>query len=188
MADTIVTPVGSSVYDLDVLARFNPVTRKFASAGHFASLIAELRNEKAQAGLRSPDWIVMKNRSRGGERRIGETVGASLDEFASAMGCRIGTGLPESISFRDLNSYGLTYLDLSLIPSIGKRNYKIEKAIGDVIRQYNLPGFERQPPQNIGAERTAQNKRERSAVSEGASRAYYEALSSHRSPRILEKR
>ena len=188
MADTIVTPVGSSVYDLAVLARFNPVTRKFASAGHFASLIAELKNEKAQAGLRSPDWIVMKNRSRGGDRRIGETVGASLDEFASAMGCRIGTGLPESISFHDLNSYGLTYLDLSLIPSIGKRNYKIEKAIGDVIRQYNLPGFERQTPQNSGAERTAQNKRGRSAVSEGASRAYYEALSSHRSPRILEKR
>lgn len=188
MADTIVTPVGSSVYDLSVLARFNPATRKFAAAGHFAALIAELKNEKAQAGLRVPDWIVMKNRSRGGERRLGEIASASLDEVASVLGCRIGTGLPESISFRDLNSYGLTYLDLNLVPSIGRRNYRIEITIGNVIRQYNLPGFERQTPQNIGAERTAQNKRERTTVPEKTSRAYYEALASHRSPRILEKK
>jgi len=188
MADTIVTPVGSSVYDLNVLARFNPATREFSAAGHFAALIAELRNAKAQAGLRSPDWIILKNRSRGGERRLGELVSASLDEVASAIGCRIGTGLPESISFRDLNGYGLTYLDLGLIPSIGRRNHKIEKTIADVVRQYNLPDFERQIPKNSGAERTTQNQRERAAVPQKATRAYYEALLSHRSPRILENK
>jgi chromosome partitioning protein len=184
MADTIVTPVGASVYDLNVLARFNPATREFSAAGHFAALIAELKNEKAQAGLRSPDWIVMRNRSRGSEGRLGAIVGASLDEVASAIGCRIGTGLPESISFRDLNGYGLTYLDLGLIPSIGKRNYKIEKTVGDVIRQYNLPGFEYQIPKNNGAERTTQNKRDKTTVPVKTSRAYYEALSSHRSLKI----
>lgn len=141
IADTIVTPIGSSSYDLDGLGQINPTTRKLVHPGYFAVLISELREERIKAGLSNPDWIVMKNRYRAGERRLGVIMDQALGNIAAKVGFRIGVGLHESLSFRDLNAYGLTYLDIGSIPDLGRRNYRVEATIGDLLRQYNLPGF-----------------------------------------------
>ena len=141
IADTIVTPVGSSAYDINGLGQTNPTTRKLVAPGYFAVLVNELREERIKAGLSNPDWIVMKNRFRSGERRLEVIMDQALNNIASKIGFRIGVGLHESLSFRDLNAYGLTYLDIGSIPDLGRRHYRVEAVIGDLLRQYALPGF-----------------------------------------------
>jgi hypothetical protein len=157
------------------------VTRKLIARGHFAHLIDQLRNEKVKAGLPLPDWIVMKNRLRAGERRLEQVTDEALNILAPEMGFRIGTGLPESLSFRDLNGYGLTYLDIGLISGIGRRHYKVEKTIGNLLHQYNLPGFERAQPQMYPASYTDKRDRAKVGVAKETSSSYRECLIAHRS-------
>lgn len=180
IADTLVTPVGSSSYDLVGLAQLHPASHKFVAQGYFASLVTELRAERAKSDLPTMDWIVMKNRFRGADRRLETSASLALDNIASKVGFRIGSGLPESLSFRDLNAYGLTYLDISLIPGLGKRRYRIEKTIGDLLRQYELPGF-KQEDMFIGKRNSKALERPRySPMNPAAASAYWDAMLQHR--------
>lgn len=183
LADTIVTPIGSSAYDVNGLARLNSVTRKLAGRGHFADLVDQIRSEKAKVGLPIPDWIVIKNRLRAGERRLEQMLDAALDEIAANVGFRIGNGLPESLSFRDLNGYGLTYLDIGLIPGLGKRNHRVEKVIGNLLQQYDLPTERLQNAHAIRVDDRTKRERGKAKVSEATSRSYWNSLVSHRLPR-----
>lgn len=142
IADTIVTPVGASCYDLGGLGRVSPSTKTLIEAGCFGSLVQQIREERTKIGLPAGDWIVMKNRFRTGERRLEAWVNESLESLSERYGFRIGTGLHESISFRDLNAYGLTYLDIGLISALGRRNRQSEDAIAKFLLQLRLPGFE----------------------------------------------
>lgn len=183
LADTIVTPIGSSSYDLSGLARLNSVTRKLASRGHFADLVDQIRREKVKAGLPTPDWIVIKNRLRAGERRLEQILDAALEEVAPSAGFRIGNGLPESLGFRDLNGYGLTYLDIGLIPGLGKRNYRVERVIENLLPQYGLPSEKLQNAHVVQSDARLKKERSAAKVSEATSRSYWNSLVSHRLPK-----
>lgn len=180
IADTIVTPIGSSSYDLNGLAQTHPATSKLLATGYFASLVKELREERVKAGLPSSDWIVMKNRFRGADRRLENIAGQALRNIASEIGFRVGLGLPESLSFRDLNAYGLTYLDIAMIPGLGKRRYQIETTIGDLLRQYDLPGFKKETRKSNRAASSPEARNSRTAMSKEASSAYWDAMLNHR--------
>lgn len=180
IADTIVTPVGSSPYDLGGLGRVSPTTNKLLEVGAFANLVHDILAERASVGLPTADWIVMKNRVRSGERRIEVLVDNVLDQLASKVGFRIGCGLNESISFRDLNAYGLTYLDIPLIPALGRRNHQSEHIIGNVLIQLELPGFDTKQF-NDASKRMRKRPVQRTApVSSKQAEHYNEMLRQHR--------
>lgn len=142
IADTLVTPVGNSTFDTTGLGKINHVTRQFAGPGQFGALVSELRGERARLGLPPIDWLVLKNRGRSSDQRLSAQTDDALRQMAAAMEFRIAAGLSERLGFRDLLSFGLTYLDLSRIPSLGKRRHDIEDNIVTLLAALNLPGFD----------------------------------------------
>ena len=119
LADTVVTPVNCSPTDLDALGAINPVTRRFRQAGVFAEVVTALRAERTLRGHAAFDWIVAKNRVRRAEHRLIESVDRNLETMAAQLGFRVADGLTERLGYRELTPFGLTQLDLRLIPGLG---------------------------------------------------------------------
>ena len=143
MADTLVTPVNSSFVDLDLLGKFDPVTGKLKGEGHFARLVKELREERLRYGLPPSDWIVMKNRVRGAEKRQQMRIEGALQHLAPKAGFRISQGLSERVVYRELFPFGLTHLDLKLIPGLAKMQAKTEREVTRLISDLALPEIAR---------------------------------------------
>lgn len=139
MADTVVTPVNCSPTDLDALGRINPVTRRFLQAGPFAEIVAALRAERMARGEPGFDWIVAKNRVRNCEHRLIATVDANLATISRHLGFRTIDGLTERVAYRELLAFGLTQLDLRLIPELGAARSTNLRELRGMVEDLHLP-------------------------------------------------
>ncbi len=119
LADTVVTPVNCSPTDLDALGRINPVSRRFREPGPFAAMVTALRAERLAQGRSGFDWVVAKNRVRRCEHRLLAAVDYNLSTMARHLGFRVIDALTERVGYRELTPFGLSQLDLRLIPDIG---------------------------------------------------------------------
>lgn len=119
LANTVVTPVNCSPTDLDALGRINPVTRRFREPGPFAAMVTALRAERLAQGRSTFDWIVAKNRVRRCEHRLLAAVEYNLSTMSRHLGFRVIEALTERVGYRELLPFGLSQLDLRLIPDIG---------------------------------------------------------------------
>ena len=122
LADLLVTPVGCSSVDLDLIARFHPLNQRLTGPGCFALAVAELRNARAEAGLPGLDWLVLQNRARRDGSQHRESTDAALRRVAGRIGFRLGAGLSERVAYRELLPLGLTQLDLRRLPDLPRRN------------------------------------------------------------------
>lgn len=118
IADTIVTPVNASFFDLDMLAHFDPVSQEIRSPAMFARTVLDLREELARREMRKPDWIVAKNRIRGSETSQLARTDAQLNRIAEHFDLRVVDGLRERVGYRGLLQYGLVETDLKSIPQM----------------------------------------------------------------------
>lgn len=173
IANTLITPVGSSIFDLNALGHTHPVTRELTRMGSFGSLVSEIRTELLAHGQPAFDWLVLKNRSRTTDRRLESQASEALSRMASEMHFRLAAGLAERIGFRDLLSYGLTYLDLNRIPGVGRRRTDIEQSIISLLAELELPGFEHN---GVNARSPSKQK---GIMSSGNAAAYASALQQH---------
>lgn len=118
IADTLVTPVNASFFDLDVIARFDPVTDRMREAGPFARTVLDLRAEQDKRGSKPAEWIVVKNRVRIAEKsHLARTI-PRLEQIAEKFGLRLAEGLRERVAYRALLQFGLTAPDLVAIPQL----------------------------------------------------------------------
>ncbi|GAA4036246.1 division plane positioning ATPase MipZ [Parerythrobacter jejuensis] len=138
MADTLVTPVNASFLDLELLGRHSPVTGAVSNSGCFASLVTDLREERARIGQGPIDWIVTKNRVRHAERRQIERVDEALEKLAIRHDFRIGRGLSERVAFRELFQFGLTHLDLKHLPGLARMQASTASEIEALIEDLAL--------------------------------------------------
>ncbi|MGH6785465.1 MAG: division plane positioning ATPase MipZ [Novosphingobium sp.] len=122
LADLLVTPVGASAVDLDLIARFHAIGQKFTGPGCFALAVAELRAARAEAGLPGLDWLVLHNRARRDGSQHRERADAALRRVAGRLGFRLSPGLAERVAYRELMPLGLTQLDLRRLPDLPRRN------------------------------------------------------------------
>lgn len=141
LADTVVTPVNCSHADLDPIGRMNPVTHRFKQAGPFAEVVADLRDQRISMGVGPFDWIVIKNRMRNCEQRLIASVDQSLGAMSCALGFRLATGLTERLAYRDLLAFGLSHIDLRLIPQLGQVRTVQMREIGQLMEDLRLPEF-----------------------------------------------
>lgn len=111
-ADTLVTPINDSFIDFDLLAKVDPKTRRIMGPSIYAELVWERRKERAMAGGKPIDWIVMRNRLGHSEARNKREMGQSLAELAKRIGFRVAPGFGERVIFRELFLSGLTLFDL----------------------------------------------------------------------------
>jgi chromosome partitioning protein len=139
MADTLVTPVNCSPTDLDALGWINPVSRRFRQAGPFAEVVAALRRERLDRGLASFDWVVAKNRVRHCEHRMIAAVDHNLATMARHIGFRTIAGLTESVSYREMLTFGLTQFDLKLLPEVGTPRSSHLRELRQLVDGLRLP-------------------------------------------------
>jgi chromosome partitioning protein len=112
LADTLVTPLNDSFLDLDLLAKVDAEARKVLGPSVYAQMVWEQRQQRAAAGGRPIDWIVMRNRLGHLDARSKRELGRLLDQLAGRIAFRVAPGFGERVIFRELFPKGLTLLDL----------------------------------------------------------------------------
>ena len=170
LADTVVSPINCSPTDLDALGSVNPVTHRFQRAGPFAAIVAALREERLARGHASFDWIVAKNRVRHREHRLLATVDTNLATMARHLGFRAIDGLTERVGYRELMPFGLTQLDLRLIPGLGGAPSANLRELRELTEALRLPNPALRPRRPAPAKSLA-------PVPERAARTYHDAVS-----------
>ncbi len=111
-ADTLITPVNDSLFDIDVLARIDVARREVLAPGSYTRRAWEANNQRVLRGLPPVDWIVMRNGLAHIEARNMRDVGGLLEQLAHRVGFRLAPGFGERVVFRELFDRGLTVLDL----------------------------------------------------------------------------
>jgi chromosome partitioning protein len=139
LADTVVTPINCSPTDLDALGRVNAVSRRFREAGPFAAIVTALRDECMASGRPAFDWVVAKNRVRRCEHRLLASVDLNLATMSRHLGFRTIDGLTERVSYRELMPFGLTQLDLRLIPDLPAPRSASLRELRQLVEGLRLP-------------------------------------------------
>jgi chromosome partitioning protein len=143
MADTLVTPVNSSFADLDLLGQFDATSMRLKRMGHFARLVLALREAGEARGMTAPDWVVMPNRYRRTGSNNDVRFNKALQLLARKAGFRLGQGLGERVAYRELFLFGLTHLDLKLIPKLAKMKATARDEVEQLVADLHLPATDR---------------------------------------------
>jgi chromosome partitioning protein len=159
MADTLVTPINSSHADLDQLGRFSPVTRKLQRVGQFGALVQALQDEREKRHMGRFDWIVVRNRLRNCESRQISNIDEALAQLSLISGFRLGKGLSERVAYRELLPFGLTHLDLKNIRGLARLRARTGDELGQLMRDFSLPGIEREKAAAAGPRRARMGQR-----------------------------
>jgi len=112
-ADTLITPINDSLLDLDLLGHLDPMTWELKSAGVYASLVWELRQERRRAHRSGIDWVVTRSRLSALADRNKLRMAEVLPKMQQVLGFRLADGFGERVIYRYLFLWGLTVLDLS---------------------------------------------------------------------------
>ena len=112
-ADTLITPINDSLVDFDVLAHVDPRTMTVKAPSHYSEMVWRAKQERAERGGGSIDWIVMRNRLSHLDARNKREIERLMRDFGTRLGCRIAQGLAERVIYRELFLHGLTMMDLS---------------------------------------------------------------------------
>jgi chromosome partitioning protein len=111
-ADTLVTPINDSFVDFDLLAKVDPKTHAIQGPSVYAEMVWDRRKERAMAGGRTIDWIVLRNRLGHSEAKNKQEMAKALDALSKRIGFRVAGGFGERVIFRELFLMGLTLFDL----------------------------------------------------------------------------
>ena len=87
------------------------------------------------------DWVVIKNRMRNCEQRLIASVDQSLATMAGHLGFRLAAGLTERLAYRDLLPFGLSHIDLKLIPQLGQLRAAQAREMRQLMDDLQLPAF-----------------------------------------------
>ncbi len=141
LADTLVTPLNDSFVDFDLLARVDPETGKVTGPSVYSEMVWGARQQRAQAGRKPIDWIVLRNRLGAQEMHNKRKMGQALEDLSSRIGFRVAPGFTERVIFRELFPKGMTLLDLKDIgiSSLNLSNIAARQEVRDLIRALNLP-------------------------------------------------
>ena len=118
-ADTLVTPLNDSFIDFDLLARFDGQSGVVGGPSVYAEFVWECRKQRASAGGKAIDWVVLRNRLSHTDAHDKRRVGAGLTALSKRIGFRIAPGLSERVIYRELFPHGLTMLDVHEFPGRG---------------------------------------------------------------------
>ncbi|MBL4807050.1 MAG: AAA family ATPase [Rhodobacteraceae bacterium] len=141
VADTLITPMNDSLVDFDLLARIDTVSGKVLGPSVYAEMVWDARQLRAKAGLKTIDWVVLRNRLSTTQARNRRKVGKALKDLSTRIGFRIVPGFSERVIFREMFLSGLTLLDLKKTDriSLTMSNIAARQEVRDLIKALNLP-------------------------------------------------
>ncbi|HSH43617.1 MAG TPA: division plane positioning ATPase MipZ, partial [Arenicellales bacterium] len=110
-ADTLVTPVNDSFVDVDLLGHVDPDTYEVRRLSVYSEAVWECRKQRALAGRRGLDWVVVRNRASATRSHNKRRVDLALRQLQEKIAFRYLEGLSERAIYRELFPRGLTLLD-----------------------------------------------------------------------------
>jgi chromosome partitioning protein len=111
MADTLITPLNDSFFDLDVIGTVDASTYAVIAESHYAMMVRDARRQRRTVDGTRLDWVVVRNRLSMLGSRNKRLVGEGLSELAARLGFRSADGLAERVTYREFFPRGLTALD-----------------------------------------------------------------------------
>ncbi len=112
-ANTIITPVNDSFFDVDVMAKINPEDLSIIGPSIYSEMIWEQKMQRAKRDRGTIEWVVMRNRLSNLDAVNKRNVSKVLEALAERISFKVIQGFSERVIFRELFLQGLTLLDLT---------------------------------------------------------------------------
>jgi chromosome partitioning protein len=112
-ADTIITPINDSFFDVDVMAKINPDDLSIVSPSIYSEMIWEQKMQRAKRDKGTIEWIVIRNRLSNLDAVNKRNVSKVLQALSERISFKVIQGFSERVIFRELFLQGLTLLDLT---------------------------------------------------------------------------
>ena len=111
-ADTLITPIGDSLIDLNSISEVDISTGKAGKPGVYANYIWEVKKALAAQGKNYLNWIVVGNKISSTKSNNKILVFEYLEKLAKLYGFRFCEGFKDRVIYKELFLEGLTVLDL----------------------------------------------------------------------------
>ena len=111
-ADTLITPIGDSLIDLNSISEIDFSTGKAGKPGVYANYIWEVKKALAAQGKNYLNWIVVGNKISSTKSNNKILVFGHLEKLAKLYGFRFCEGFRDRVIYKELFLEGLTVLDL----------------------------------------------------------------------------
>ena len=112
MADTLITPINDSFFDLDVLVAMERSDSE-PQLSAYANRVWRALEARRRVSGRATDWIIVRNRLESGDSSNHRQVARVLEVVQRTLGFRIARGLLERPAYREFFAAGLTVFDLA---------------------------------------------------------------------------
>lgn len=113
LADTLITPIGDSLIDLNVLSEIDENAPNKLHAGHYAQFVWEIKKHLAQQGKPTLNWIVASNKVSPLNSHNKTVFFDHLNRIAKTYGFRVAGSVKDRVIYKELFLQGLTVLDLN---------------------------------------------------------------------------
>jgi chromosome partitioning protein len=110
MADTLITPVNDSFFDLDVLVAMERSDLE-PRPSVYAKMVWRALEARRKVSGRATDWIVVRNRLESVESDNQRQITRVLDVIQRTLNFRVARGLLERPAYRKFFAAGLTVFD-----------------------------------------------------------------------------
>ena len=110
MADTLITPINDSFFDLDVLVAIERSDLE-PQPSVYAKMVWRALEARRKVSGRATDWIVIRNRLEAVETNNQRQITRVLDVIQRTLGFRVARGLLERPVYREFFAAGLTVFD-----------------------------------------------------------------------------
>jgi chromosome partitioning protein len=141
MADTLITPINDSFFDLDVLVAMESSDLE-PQLSVYANMVWRALEARSKVSGRATDWIIVRNRLEPVESNNQHQITIVLDVLQRKLGFRIARGLLERPAYREFFAAGLTVFDFpegseSSVDS-GRTNSLARVEVESLIREIGL--------------------------------------------------
>lgn len=110
MADTLITPINDSFFDLDVLVAMERSDLE-PEPSVYAKMVWRALEARRNVSGRATDWVVVRNRLEPVETNNQRQITRVLDVIQRTLGFRVARGLLERPEYREFFAAGLTVFD-----------------------------------------------------------------------------
>ena len=111
-ADTLITPIGDSLIDLNSISEIDFTTGKAGKPGCYANYIWDVKKYLAAQGKNYLNWIVVGNKISNTRSNNKMIVFDYLQQLAKLYGFRVCEGFKDRVIYKELFLEGLTVLDM----------------------------------------------------------------------------
>jgi chromosome partitioning protein len=112
MANTLITPINDSFFDLDVLVAMESSDLE-PQLSVYANMVWRALEARSKISGRATDWIIVRNRLEPVESNNQRQITVVLDVLQRKLGFRIARGLLERPAYREFFAAGLTVFDFA---------------------------------------------------------------------------